>query len=193
MMARKSQRTPISTLLGFMLLTCALLSPATGQSQQTPQQPSSGSPQSVSLAHLYWYFLSYQNHLDTVATAKEAQGQDGTVLHNIMQARLGFSDADFAYIRTSSVRLTAQVQTLNAQATAIQVAGTSPTSQTQLSGLAAQREANISAEISYLKQSLSPDKIATLEAFLDQLFSQNNPAAQANSDAGQSSPAAVQQ
>lgn len=176
-MTRKSQYISISTLLGSILLACALLHPATGQSQQT-QQPS--------LAHLYWYFLSYQNHLDRVAAAQEAQGKDGTLLSGIMQVRLGFSDADFAYIRTSSVRLTAEVQALNVQAAAIQAGGATSTSQAQLSALTTQREADISAEISYLQQNLSSAKITTLENFLYQLFSLPNPA-------GQSSSTAVQQ
>jgi hypothetical protein len=85
------------------------------------------------------------------------------------------------------------VQALKAQATAIQEAGTSSTSQSQLSALAAQREEAIGAEISFLKQSLSPSQITTLENFLYQLFSLNNPAAQANSSIDQSSSTAAPQ
>ena len=191
MIVRKSQYISISTLLSIVLLNSALMHSAIGQSQQT-QQSSSGSSQPVPLAHLYWHFLSYQNHLDTVAAAQAAQGKDGTVLRGLMQARLGFPDADFAFVHTSSVRLTGEVQALNAQVAVIEATGTSATIQTQLSALSAQREAYISAEISYLQQNLSPAEITILQNFLYQIFSLPNPTGHANSSAGQSSSTAVQ-
>ena len=180
-MSRQSQYVSISTLLSILLLTCALMHSVVGQSQQS----SSGSSQPVSLAHLYWHFLTYQNHLDTVAAAQAAQGINGTSLNGIMQARLGFPDADFAFVRTSSVRLTAEVQALNAQAAAVQAGGTTSTSQAQLSALTTQREADINAEISYLQQNLSPAEVTSLESFLYQLFSLPNPAGQSSSTAAQ--------
>jgi hypothetical protein len=193
MMARKSQYISTSTLFSILLLACALLYPAASQSQQTQQPPSNMSSQPVSLAHLYWHFLSYQYHLDTKASALVAQGKDGTWLNSILQTNLGFSDADFAFIRTSSVRLTSEVQALNTQAAAIQAAGTTSMSQAQLSALSTQRETYISNEIAYLQQNLSPAEITTLQSFLYQLFSLPNPAAQANSSTGQSSSTTVQQ
>jgi hypothetical protein len=126
------------------------------------------------LPHLYWHFLVYQNHLDSKAAAITVEGQDGNGMRNLLQKKLGFSDADFAPIRTSSARLTAEVQALDAQAVAIRAAGPSSTSFDQLHALTGQRETEINAEISYLKQNLSPGKMHALEAFLTTFFSPNN-------------------
>jgi hypothetical protein len=124
------------------------------------QQPrlSHGLPnrQPVSLAHLYLHFLVYQNHLDTEAAAKVAQGQDGSGLRNHLQARMGFADADYAPIRTASVRLTAEMMALNAQAAAIRSAGLSSATSAQMQALTVQREAKINAEISYLSRHCRP-------------------------------------
>jgi hypothetical protein len=190
-MVWKTHNNAIANLLRAVLLTCALLHQAMGQSPQT-QQTSNVSPQPVSLAHLYWHFLVYQNYLDTKAAKQEAQGKDSSWLRNHLQARLGFSDADFAPIRTSSVRLTAEVKALDAQAAAIKAAGTLSASHTQLKALTAQREADINAEIAFLKLTLSPGKIAALETFLKQYFSPKNMVIPSSSTTGQPAPSAVQ-
>jgi hypothetical protein len=147
----------------------------------------------VPLAHLYWHFLVHQNQLDKKAAELEAQGKDGKWLRNHLQQNLGFSDAEFAQIRTSSVRLTAEVKNFDGQAAAIRAAGISPASREQLKDLTAQREAAIKTEITYLKQTLPPDKVAAFEVFLTQFFSPKNIVIKAPSSTGQSAPAAVQQ
>lgn len=176
-MARKSQCISISALLGFVLAICGLSHAAMGQAAPAPsQQPSSKTTQfkPVSLAHLYWHFLTLQNHLDTKATELESQGKDGSGLRNQLQKTLGWSDTDYAPIRTSSVRLTAKVKDLDVQAVAIRKAGPSSSNYDQLKALTVQREADINSEISYLKQSLTPDKTLGFESFLTKLFSLTN-------------------
>jgi hypothetical protein len=193
-MARKSHYTSISILLGIILMLCGLLRPAMGQATPSQQQPSSvpSQPTPVSLEHLYWHFLVYQNHLDTKAEDLRTHGKGGSGLRNQLQKKTGLSDAEFVHIRTSSVRLTAKVKDLDAKAAAIQKAGASSSSHDQLKALTVQREACINSEISYLKQNLPPDKIKAFEAFLTQLFSPNNAVPRPPSSIGQPVPAAAQ-
>jgi len=146
----------------------------------------------VPLAHLYWHFLIYQNHLDASAVKEEAQGRDGIWLRNHHQVSLGFSDSDYAVIRTSSKRLTAEVETLDAQAAAIRAAGPTASSSAQLKALAAQREEFINAEITYLKQTLSPDKIQAFETYIKQFFSPKKIVIQPSPSIAQPAPATVQ-
>jgi hypothetical protein len=194
-MIRQSQHTSITRLFGFILMTCFSLHQgmSQGTSPQQPQ-PSVGLSQfrAVPLAHLYWHFLMYQNHLDTKAEELTAQGKDGSVMHDYLQKKMRLSDADFAPIRTSSVRLTAKIKTLDAQAVAIRATGMTPSSHDQLKTLTAQREANIAAEISYLRQELPPDKINAFETFLTQFFSLANAVPRTSSSPGQLVAPAVQ-
>jgi hypothetical protein len=194
-MARKSKYNSVAALLSAILLTCSLLPQAMGQPTQTQQQASniSSQPKPISLEHLYGHFLIHLNDLNAKAASEEAQGRDGKWLRNHHQASLGFSDTDFAVIRASSVRLTAELKDLNAQAATIKAAGLSATSSAQLNALTAQREAAINTEISYLKDALPPDKIAAFESYITQFFSPNNFAQQTSSTGAQAAPAAVQQ
>jgi len=67
MMAKESLYIALSRLrMVMLLLTCVSLHQAAGHTQ-TAQQPSGApsQPMQVSLAHLYWHFLIYQNYLDT--------------------------------------------------------------------------------------------------------------------------------
>lgn len=143
------------------------------------------------MAHLYWHFLVYQNHLDTKAAELDAHGKNGNPMRSHLQHILGLSDADYAPIRTSSVRLTAKVKDLDAQAAAIRSAGPSSSSLDQLKALTVQRETDINAEISFLKQTLPPDKIRAFEAFLTQFFSPTNAIPRPPIATGQPAPAAV--
>jgi hypothetical protein len=100
----------------------------------------------------------------------------------------------YAPVRTSSGRLTGEVKGLDAQAIAIRTAGASSSNQGQLKALTAQREADIAAEIFYLRQTLPPAKIKIFEAFLTQFFSPANGSLRPpTSTAGSSAPGAVQQ
>jgi hypothetical protein len=95
-------------------------------------------------------------------------------------------------IRTSSKRLTAEVETLDAQAAAIRAAGPTASSSAQLKALAAQREEFINAEITYLKQTLSPDKIQAFETYIKQFFSPKKIVIQPSPSIAQPAPATVQ-
>lgn len=174
-MARKSHYTVISTLLGFMLVMCALSGPAVGQVTPAPQHPLSRKPSQirpVPVEHLYWYFLLFQNHIDTRAAELDAQGKNGTVVRNHLQRSLGWSDADFTPIHDASVRLAAKAKDLHAKNQAIIAAGKSSSSPNRLRALASQRDAALNAEVSYLRSTLPPDKVVAFEAFLARLFSQ---------------------
>jgi hypothetical protein len=190
-MTRKPRAISGSTLLAVTLVSCTFL--AVGQTAQPTQSSLRRITTPLSLPHLYWHFLAYQNHLDTQATAMTMAGKDGAGMRNLLQRKLGFSDADYAPIRLSSGRLTAEVQALDSQAATIRAAGPSSTSFAQLSALTSQRETAINAEILYLKQNLSPAKVNVLEAFLAKLFSPGNAVPRPPSAVVQSGHAGVQQ
>jgi hypothetical protein len=143
------------------------------QTQPHPAGHEHGERHAVPLAHLYWHFLVYQNHLDTVAVAQEAQGKDGSWARNHLQTELGLTDAEYAPIRVSSARLAAEVAALDAQASALR-AGTATPDVTKLKALTVQREEAIHAEIVFLKQTLPPDRMSAFEAFLVQFFAPTN-------------------
>ncbi len=174
---------------------CALLHSAMGQSMPVQlQQPTKKSSQvrPLSLPHLYWHFLVYVNHLDTKSLEVDAKGKNGSLMRNYLQGKLGFSDADFAAIRASSIRLTAEVKDLDAKALAVQKAGASSSNLDQLKALTLKREADINAEMSYLKQTLPPDKLTAFETFMTQFFSPANAAPRPPSMAGKPVSAEVQ-
>jgi hypothetical protein len=179
------RRPSCLALSGFLLLIGALAGSANVKSQQPGQQPAPGTfvPKPVPLPHLYWHFLVYQHHLDDAAAEHKQQGKDGQWLQTYLQKKLGFSDGEFATVRASSVRLTAEIKVLDAQAQAVAQAdiaagkqglipaGSAPPGLAQLKALTAQREADINAEIQYLNQTLSAQDAATLQTFLQQRFS----------------------
>ena len=172
--------------LGGLLLIIAISCQGVGQTA-VPQGASSGlsQPKPVPLPHLYWHFLVYQNVLDTTAANREAHGKGGSWLRNDLQTKMGFSDAEYAQIRASSQRLSAELKVLDAQAATIRASGASPANNAQLKALVAQREAYINAEISTLKMALPPERIAAFEAFITQFFAPKKltyqmPAAQTN-------------
>jgi len=179
-----------------MLTVSGLLHPIMGQPMPPQMQqlinnrPSQMRP--LSLPHLYWHFLVYVNHLDTKSLEVDAKGKNGKLMRSYLQKRLGFSDAEFAPIRTSSVRLTAEVKDLDAKAVELHKAGLSSSNLDQLKALTIQRESDIYSEMSYLKQTLPPDKIRAFEAFLTQFFSPANASPGPPSITGNQAPAGVQ-
>ena len=165
------------TILHVILLTCTFLHQAVCQStpvqgQQALIGPSKIRP--VSLEHLYWHFLVLQDFIDTKAAEQEAQGRDGNGLRHDLQKALGWPAADYAPIRTSSVRLAAKIKDLDKQAKEIAAGGKTLSSQDQLKALTVQRESAISAEITYLKQNLSAEQVSIFEIFLTRFFSPAN-------------------
>jgi hypothetical protein len=160
--------------------------------QQPPAEPQPGLPGPVPLPHLYWHFLIYQSQFDAQAAAVEAQGGDGTWMRNHLQIRMGFSDADFAPIRDSAQRLSSELAALDAQAATIVAAGDPSTTAAQLQALDDQREAYINAEISTLKQALSPERITAFETFITQFYAPNPQTIQTTPPPGQTAPTEVQ-
>jgi hypothetical protein len=195
MKANKLQRNKLSTFLGITLMLCGLSLTTMGQTMATqPQQPTKGPSQlrPLSLPHLYWHFLVYVNHLDTKSLEVDAKGKNGKLMRNYLQGRLHFADVDFAPIRTSSGRLTAEVKDVDAKAVAIQKTGASSANLDQLKALTVQREADINAEMIYLKQTLPPDKIKAFESFITQFYSPTNASPRPPSMTRNQAPAGVQ-
>jgi len=196
MKARKMHYISRSIVFGIAL-AAGLFSPV-ALCQSAPVQghrPSraASQPKPLSLAHLYWHFLVYQNHLDAKAAELDSQGKSGSLMRHYLQQRLGLTDSEFQPIRTSSARLSVEVKDLDGQAMAIHATGPSSSSQDQLKALTLQREARIDDEVTFLRQALPPEKVKAFEAFLVQFFSPANAVPKPTPPSAQSAPAAVQQ
>lgn len=176
-MARTSKFTVASAILILGLMTCTQIHLALGQlanvQEQRPARIATP-PQPVSLAHLYWHFLVYQDHLDNKSLDLITHGKDGSKMHGYLQHQLGWSDSDFAPIRASSSRLSAKIKSLDSQAMAVIGGGPSPAASAQLQALTAEREEDINTEVTYLRQTLSPAQVKAFESFLTQFFSPAN-------------------
>jgi hypothetical protein len=131
--------------------------------------------------------------LERFAAAREAKGLDGSWMRKHLQVGVGFSDTEYALVRSSSQRLGKQVKALNEQASSISSGGAAPPERAKrLQGLRSQRAIAINAEISALRATLPPHKIAALEAFMVQFFSAKNAASPGSVTGATGSPKAVQ-
>jgi hypothetical protein len=183
------RRISLPKLLVLLLLSCASVHLAIGQ--QTQSQPNTSHRLTpVSLPHLYWHFLIHQSVLDAAAAQVNVQGNDGNALRNDLQTRLGFSDADYAPIRTSSQRLAAELKPIDAQLKALPHTAASAGA---VRVLIAQREAYIASEVYNLAQELSPENKAALEAFMTKFFQPRPLTVQPSSPASQPTGKAVTQ
>jgi len=158
-------------LAAALLALCALPQLVSGQAAQNPPSTPSSQLQPVSLPHLYWHFLIHQNDLDNLAAQLTTQGSDGLALRNDMQTRLGFSDADYAPIRTSAQRLATELQPIESQLKSMQGSGWNGS---QAQALIAQRETYIGNEIYNLSIELSAPNKAALESFMTAFFALKN-------------------
>lgn len=164
------RRIPSLPLLMLLFLPCANAHPAIGQQAQNP--PSAASQlKPVSVPHLYWHFLIHQNELDTLAAKLTAEGKDGQALRNDLQTKLGFSDGDYAPIRTSSQQLAAELGPIEAQLKALRG---SASNASQIQALFAQRESFIGNEVYNLSAELSAQNKAALETFMQNFFAPKN-------------------
>ena len=154
-----SNKSSLPWVLCLLLLACV---PAT-TAQRMPNQQL----QPISLSHLYWHFLIHQSFLDTMAARLQAEGKNGNAFRNDLQNRLGFSDADYAPIRTSSQRLASELKALNDQMKAL---GTSHSDAVQMQTFIQQRDAYVNNEIYNLSIELSPQQKAALEKFMTSFF-----------------------
>jgi hypothetical protein len=188
------RKLPLPLLLSLLLVSCAWPHQAMGQSAQTqPNAPSQLKP--LSLPQLYWSFLSYQNHLDTLAAQLQAKGQDAGWMRDDLQKKLGFSDADFTPIRTSSQRLTSKMTKLSEQVKQIQASGSSMSASAQssvLTALTKQRQADLDSEIYNLTLELSAENKTSLEKFIKDFFAPKKIAFRAPVSSGLSTGKAAQ-
>jgi hypothetical protein len=87
-----------------------LLAGSLGVSQSVKPIVPAEQKERASLPHLYWHFLMYQNHLDRTAAVREQQGRDGAWLSHHFQKQLGFTDAQFAPVRSAALHLEPALQ-----------------------------------------------------------------------------------
>ena len=170
-----------AAILALIFAFCA----GSALAQPTQTQPAaSPQPKPVSLPHLYWHFLIHQSDLDAAAAKLQSEGKDGSALRNDLQNRLGFSDADYAPIRTSSQRLASELQPINQQLRALQ---SSPGNTVQIQALTSELESCIGNEVYNLSLELSAQNKAALEAFMAQFFAPKQLTFQVSASAAQSS------
>lgn len=161
------RRLPSPKLVALVLALCALPLQLAAQAAQNPTGTSS-QLKPLSVPHLYWHFLIHQSELDAYAAKLTAEGYNGKALRDDMQIRLGFSDADYAPIRTSSQQLASELQPIEAQ---LQSLMKSPFwSPSQVQPLIAQREADINNVVYNLSNKLSAKNKAALESFMRSFF-----------------------
>jgi hypothetical protein len=175
--------TTVKCLL-FVLSVAVLCNYASGQTTSTVHI-TPGTPTTLSLPHLYWHLLMYQNHLDSAAAANEKQGKDGSWLREHIQQRIGITDAEFTPVRESAQRLKKTIAAIDAKAQAIVKAdraqygkgllpaGVQPPGWSQLKDLNQERETAITDEISKLNDALGSDNATKLQKYIQTKFSAN--------------------
>lgn len=169
------------------LCLAGLMAPAVCQetaTQQGTDAQAASHVKPIPLPLLYSLFLGYQNHLDRVASAREKQGKDGTWLSDHFQRKLGFTDEQFALVRSTGLRLDSELQKEDAKAAAIikttraafphatmSQPQTLPPVPPELIELQKERDQIIEKEVANLKKQLGPAASAELDSFLRQEFS----------------------
>jgi hypothetical protein len=156
----------LSLPLLVLLLLCVSTHVAIGQQTQSQPNPPA-QPKPIPLPHLYFHFLMHQSDLDSLAAKFTAEGKNGQALRISLQTRLGFSDADYAPIRTSSQRLASEVQPIQEQLKAL---GASPSNASQIHALISQRDSYISSEMYNLSLELTSQNKTALEDFMAKFF-----------------------
>lgn len=156
---------------------------ARAQTRQLPSQQNVST--SVSLTHLYWHMLMWQNHLDQTAADHERSGRDGTWLRTYLQRRLGFNDAEFKPVRQSAQHLQVTIAGLDAQAKAVVKqqrilygegllsASDPPSDLPELRELSQQREVAINRQITQMNAALGPVNSERLKFFVERVFARN--------------------
>ncbi len=85
-----------------------------------PAVAQSGPPQSPApLTVLYEHFFTYQNHLDRFAATLASLGKDGSDFRNHFQQKMGFTDDEYALVRSAGAKLIADLAKQDAKAKAV--------------------------------------------------------------------------
>jgi hypothetical protein len=176
-----------ATFCAVLILSLSTIGRIQAQSVHVLDFASGGTTAKPSLPHVYMHFLLYQNHLDAVATSREKKGKDGSEFRNHFQQQLGFSNAQFAVVRTTGVRLQTELNDLNAQAISVIKAyrlshpqtpgGPLPPPPPELADLTKQREDLIQKEVAALNSGLGTIPSGRLQDFLQNRFLQETPVA----------------
>jgi hypothetical protein len=146
-----------------------------------PPSPQQGVSTEVSLPHLYWHLLMWQNHLDQAAADHEKAGKNGTWLRTHLETELGFNDVEFASVRRSAQYLQGKLAAIDAQAHAIMRQRQSLLFKSEsdlppdprLKDLTRQREDTINNEIVQMNTALGPVDSKRLKDFVEQVFVKN--------------------
>jgi hypothetical protein len=172
-------------LLGLTSALLCVLVAAPAPAQTAVSLPPEAQKAPVSLPHLYWHFLVYQNHLDRLAAQRRRQGKDGSWLRNYYQKKLDFTDSEFQAVREAGLRLAGELQQIDSRVQAViqEARARQPRKLTspeqlppvppELVQLGQQRESVIETEAANLRKALSPESAAKLDAFLQNVFAPN--------------------
>jgi hypothetical protein len=128
-------------------------------------------PRPVPPSHLYWHFLMSVTRNDRLAEKRDKQGRNGAWLHNFQQHQLGWTDEEFAPIRTTAQRLEADLKELDAQAKAlIDTDHTEhplqPETHAGLKEAREQHKAEFDTEVTNLRHALGPSAADRLDIYI---------------------------
>jgi hypothetical protein len=161
----------VQELIGmlFCLLAAAL---AVGQIAGPVPAPSpSITSRPVPVSHLYYHFLMGVLRADRIADQREQQGRNADGIRNSSQRRLGFTDEEFAPIRTTALRLEAEVREIDAQAKTLIDADHAehplePETRSELQAQSEQHKAEFESEVGKLRQTLGPSLAKRLDVYV---------------------------
>jgi hypothetical protein len=116
----------------------------------------------IRMRQLFYVFMNYQHHLDTVADRQEQAGKDASGLRRTLQAHLKFSDKDYEPLRDSSGRVAIGVQSLAEEV---------KSSHRAITGFASARDNLLDSEMLLVDHQLSSENLAAFQRFLVMTFS----------------------
>jgi len=134
---------------------------------------------------LYRHFLAYQSHLDEVGAKLDREGKDGSQFRDHYQQKLGFTNEDFAPLRSAALRLNATLKDEDAKIKGVIDAARAqhprnlaspfdlPPVPEELKQLQKERDRIIQQEMDRLNSELGPEHAAKLQTLIQNDFAPN--------------------
>jgi hypothetical protein len=175
-------KTKVRVSILFVVL-CSLLNVSASGQSQGPNN--SGNREAVPLPTLYRHFLAYQTHLDRAGAALDQRGEHGSELRDHFQRKLGFTDEEFAPVRTTALRLEAELADHDSKLKAAIDAARAQHPKTlrspselppvppELLQMQKERDTLIQNELDQLNRALGPNRAAKLQSLIQNDFAPN--------------------
>lgn len=168
-----------------IFVACVPTVAQTANPQTQPQSASATNRRPVPLPMLYRHFLAYQSHLDEVGAQLDREGKDGSEFRDHYQQKLGFTNDDFAPVRSGALRLNATLKDEDAKIKAVIDAARAqhprkvaspfdlPPVPEELKQLQKERDKIIQQEVDRLNAELGPERAAKLQTLIQNDFAPN--------------------